>query len=301
GDDDVRWQGVCNGIGDDDVRWQAGTGSETTGVAVFDFLEQKAKTGISHRFLKPTLGIVDVENVRSAPTMVTAAAGLDVVSHALESYTARPYDQRPRPARPTERPAYQGANPLSDIWSLRAMQIANAYLVRAVRDASDDEARGQMLMASAMAGIGFGNAGCHLPHGMSYPVSGNVKSYRAPDYAVDHPLVPHGVSVILNTPAVVRFTAPAHPPRHKIAAAALGATTDELKEGDVGEILAGRIAWFMRTLEIPNGLQEVGYTEADIPALVQGTLPQHRVTKLSPIEAGEAELTKLFRESLKIW
>jgi hydroxyacid-oxoacid transhydrogenase len=136
---------------------------------------------------------------------------------------------------------------------------------------------------------------------MSYPVAGLVHSFQPPGYLVDHPLVPHGISVILNTPAVVRFTAPAGPERHLHAAAALGAKTAGAHPADAGEILAERVIALMRQLKIPNGLAAVGYTEAEIPALVQGTLPQHRVTKLSPRPAGEAELTTLFRESLTIW
>jgi hydroxyacid-oxoacid transhydrogenase len=279
----------------------AGTGSETTGVAIFDYLDKKAKTGIAHRSLKPALGLVDPENTRSLPPSVAAAAGLDVLSHALESYTAAPFNARPRPPRPLERPAYQGSNPVSDIWALRALELVNSYLLRAVDDPSDEEARGQMLLAAAMAGIGFGNAGVHLPHGMSYPVAGMVRSYRHPGYAVDHPLIPHGISVILHTPAVVRFTASASPERHLRAAAALGATVTNADPREAGEILASRVTELMRSLNVPNGLEAVGYTEADIPALVEGTLPQHRVTKLSPIPAGQDELTALFRASMRIW
>jgi hydroxyacid-oxoacid transhydrogenase len=279
----------------------AGTGSETTGVAIFDYVERKAKTGIAHRYLRPTLGIVDPDNTRTQPAAVAASAGLDVLSHALESYTAIPFNQRPRPERPLLRPAYQGANPISDLWSLRALEMVAEFLPRAVGDTSDEEARSQMLLAAAMAGIGFGNAGVHLPHGMSYPVAGMVREFRPPGYAVDHALVPHGMSVILHTAAVVRFTAEACPQRHLQAAAALGADTRGVDPRDAGEILAQRVIHFMRLLHMPNGLRVVGYSEADIPALVQGTLPQHRVTKLSPRPAGEAELAQLFRDSLTIW
>jgi hydroxyacid-oxoacid transhydrogenase len=279
----------------------AGTGSETTGVAIFDMVERKMKTGIAHRYLKPTLGLVDADNTRTQPAAVAASAGLDVLSHALESYTALPYNQRPRPARPIERPAYQGSNPISDIWSLRALEIVAQFLPRAVADVSDDEARSQMLLAAAMAGIGFGNAGVHLPHGMSYPVAGLVRDFRPPGFSVDHAMVPHGMSVILNTPAVVRFTASACPERHLRAARALGADISNASPNDAGRILADRVIAFMRKLNMPNGLSAVGYTETDIPSLVQGTLPQHRVTKLSPRPAGESELGELFRDSLKIW
>ncbi|MEZ6070605.1 MAG: hydroxyacid-oxoacid transhydrogenase [Pirellulales bacterium] len=167
----------------------AGTGSETTGVAIFDYLDQRAKTGIAHRYLKPTLGIVDADNTRTLPPAVAAATGLDVLCHAAESYTAIPYETRIRPASPLERPAYQGRNPISDVWSLRALELTSEYILRAVRDPSDDEARGQMLLAAAMAGMGFGNAGCHLPHGMSYPVSGGVRDLP-PGYDVTHPSCP---------------------------------------------------------------------------------------------------------------
>src|SRR2546423_6149411 len=156
----------------------AGTGSETTGVAIFDLVERKAKTGIAHRYLRPTLGIVDPDNTRTLPSAVAAATGLDVLSHALESYTAIPYDRRPRPERPLLRPAYQGANPLSDIWAIKALEMVATFLPRAVADTSDDEARAQMCLAASMAGIGFGNAGVHLPHGMSYAVAGLVKNFR---------------------------------------------------------------------------------------------------------------------------
>ncbi|MBI3492304.1 MAG: iron-containing alcohol dehydrogenase, partial [Acidobacteria bacterium] len=163
----------------------AGTGSETTGVSIFDLSRMHAKTGIASRRLKPTLGLLDPDNTRTMPPQVAASTGLDILSHAVESYTAMPFSERPRPDRPTVRPAYQGSNPISDIWSLQALRMVNTFLVRAVDDPSDDEARAQMLLAASYAGIGFGNAGVHLPHGMSYPVSGRVKSYRAPGYATD--------------------------------------------------------------------------------------------------------------------
>ena len=175
------------------------------------------------------------------------------------------------------------------------------YLPRAYQDTTDDEARGNMLLASAIAGIGFGNAGVHLPHGMSYPIAGMVKDFYPDGYDVDHPIVPHGISVILNTAAVVRFTSPADPQRHLTAAKALGADITDVPDESAGEVLANQVIHFMQTLNTPSGLRAVGYDESDIPALVEGTLPQHRVTKLSPIEAHAEELTNLFTDSLEIW
>jgi hydroxyacid-oxoacid transhydrogenase len=279
----------------------AGTGSETTGVSIFDLIRMHAKTGIASRRLKPTLGLLDPENTRSMPAQVAASSGLDILSHAIESYTALPYTGRPYPERPLVRPAYQGSNPISDIWSLQALRMVAQYIVRAVEDPADDEARANMLLASSYAGMGFGNAGVHLPHGMSYPVSGNVKSYRAPGYVSDHPLVPHGFSVILNAPAVFRFTASSSPQRHMEAAQALGVDVARCHQEDAGRILSERITWFMQRLKTPNGLREIGYTSSDIPKLVEGTLPQHRVTKLSPRPAGPEELSTLFEDAMTAW
>lgn len=279
----------------------AGTGSETTGVAIFDLEEMHAKTGIAHRRLKPMLGIVDPENTKTLPPMVTASTGLDVLTHAIESYTAMPYDRRPRPEKPILRPAYQGSNPVSDIWSLQAMRMVSTYLLRAFEDPTDDEARGMMALAASFAGVGFGNAGVTIPHGMSYPVSGMVRSYRAKGYPDDHPIVPHGMAVVLNAPAAFRFTAAACPERHLQAAEALGADVSKAKLQDAGRILADQVIQFMKHLSIPNGLGGIGYTKADIPKLVEGTLPQHRVIKLSPRPVGEEELTRIFEDAMVYW
>jgi hydroxyacid-oxoacid transhydrogenase len=279
----------------------AGTGSETTGVTIFDYKKLGAKTGIANRRLKPTLGYLDPDNTRTMPPQVAASTGLDILSHAIESFTAMPYTGRPMPDRPAMRPAYQGSNPISDIWSMQALRMVNQYLVRAFDDSSDDEARAQMLLAASYAGVGFGNAGVHLPHGMSYPVSGHVRSYRAPGYTTDHAIVPHGMSVILNAPAVFRFTAGANPARHLEAAAALGADVAGAKAADAGKILADRITWFMQRLQMPNGLKAIGYSSSDIPVLVEGTLPQHRVTKLSPRPASPEDLAALFEDSMTAW
>jgi hydroxyacid-oxoacid transhydrogenase len=200
------------------------------------------------------------------------------------------------------RPAYQGSNPISDIWSLEALRLTAKYLRRAVADPSDDEARSSMLLASSYAGVGFGNAGVHLPHGMSYPVAGLIRDYMPAGYAgVDHALAPHGISVILNAPAVFRFTARACPARHLKAAAILGARVDGANENDAGDILADELRRLMRDLNVPNGLRDLGYSSSDIPALVEGTLPQHRVTKLSPRPASAEDLAKLFEESMRCW
>lgn len=280
----------------------AGTGSETTGVSIFDYKPLRAKTGIAHRRLKPTLGIVDPENTRSMPGPVAASSGLDVLCHAIESYTAIPFGDRACPERPILRPSYQGSNPISDLWSLEGLRLTAKFIRRAFADPSDDEARGAMMLASSYAGIGFGNAGVHLPHGMSYPVAGLVRSFIPAGYeSVGHAIVPHGISVVLNAPSVFRFTASACPERHLHAAEVLGANISGAKNEDAGKILSDELTRLMHDLKLPNGLAEVGYSSSDIPALVKGTLPQHRVTKLSPKPADEDALAALFEGALKGW
>ena len=279
----------------------AGTGSETTGVAIFDLVSMQAKTGIAHRGLKPTLGLLDPDNTRTQPPMVAASTGLDVLTHAGESYTALPFNKRPKPERPLLRPAYQGSNPISDTWSLEALRLTAEFLPRAVADPGDDEARGNMMLAAAYGGIGFGNAGLHLAHGMSYPVSGMARDYKPDGYEVDHAIVPHGMAVVLNAPAVFRFTSSGCPERHLDVAAALGVDVSGARPADAGRILADHIISFMQKLNMPNGLSAIGYTQDDIPALVEGTLPQHRVTKLSPRPAGRDELHRLFEDAMSYW
>ena len=286
----------------------AGTGSETTGVAIFDYMEKHTKTGIAHRELKPTLGIVDPSNTETLPPLVIASTGLDVLSHALESYTALSFISREAPDKPELRPAYQGSNPISDIWAKKAIELVKDNLVRTYNDPTDEEARKNMMLAATFAGYGFGNAGVHLPHGMSYPVSsmissGEIKStqYESQDSPSKHPIVPHGISVIINSPAVFRFTAPSTPKRHLEAASFLEPRLIQEDPQNSGNLLANSIIGIMQKLNVPSGLSVLGFHPKDIPLLVKGTLPQHRVTKLSPRPATKTDLTNLFNEALNYW
>ena len=279
----------------------AGTGSETTGVIIFDYEQMRAKTGIAHRFIRPAMGIVDPDNTRTMPKMVAASTGFDVLVHALESYTNLPFDQRDAPAGPAERPAYQGSNPISDVWAAKAIEMVSSSIVRAVSDPDDDEARGQMIMAATFAGIGFANAGLHLPHGMSYPVSGMARNYAPDGYPAGHAIVPHGMSVVLNAPAALRFTGPARPKRHLEAARLMGVDVGPEDTDRAGEILADAVIDLMKKTGMPNGLGAVGYTEADIDGLVEGTLPQHRVTKLCPRPFSADQLREIFVNSITLW
>ena len=270
----------------------SGTGSEATTVAVLDIPSAGIKTGISHRHLRPAQAIVDPDLTRTAPREVTASAGLDVVCHAAESLLARPYDQRPRPATPDERPPYQGANPVADVWSAQALEYGGRFLRRAVADAADVEARGAMMLAATMAGVGFGSAGVHIPHACAYPIAGS-SSYRPRGYPGDHPFVPHGQSVIVTAPAAFRFTYEAAPERHERAAALLTGRPESGREA-----LPDALRALMRDVGAPSGIAELGYGEGDIPALVEGALAQQRLLVIAPRAPSADDLAAILRESL---
>jgi alcohol dehydrogenase class IV len=275
-----------------------GTGSECTGIAVFDLVEKQVKTGIASKRLRPSLALVDPTTTYSLPKNVVAASGFDVLSHALESYTARPYTMR---ARAPARPMSQGANPWSDLGCEAALKKLGAHLVRAVNDASDHEARDAMMYAATLAGIAFGNSGVHVPHGMSYSVAGLVRDFRPDGYPREEPMVPHGMSVIVNAPSVFRFTAEACPERHLEGASWLGAEVRGAAPGDSGEVLAKHLIGLMRATGIPNGVSGVGYGEPDIDALSAGAYAQQRLLTNAPRDVGRGDLAQLFRGAMRYW
>jgi alcohol dehydrogenase class IV len=278
-----------------------GTASECTGIAIFDMLEMGAKTGIAHRELRPSLGVLDPSTLMSLPVPVVAANGFDVFSHAIESLTARPFSHRAAPATPDKRPLLQGANPYSDLACVEAIRLVGINIERAVKQPNEISAREPLMFAGMLAGIGFGNAGCHVPHAMSYAVAGLVRDYRPAGWPSDHAIVPHGMSVILNAPAAFRTISSACPDRHLRAAAAFGIDTRNVPDHRVGELLAGAVIELMRRTDMPNGLTGVGYTEADCDALADRAFPQQRLLSNSPRTLSRDDLKGLFKDAMHYW
>jgi hydroxyacid-oxoacid transhydrogenase len=276
-----------------------GTGAESTTICVLDVLAQHVKTGISHPRLRPTLAVVDPALTITQPAGVTAASGMDILCHAVESYTAKPYTSYDRKA-PEQRVPYCGSNPISDMWSERAMQLLATSFRDAVRHGDDEAARGQMALAATMAGLGFGNAGVHVPHANAYPIAGRVKTFHPADYPGDEPMVPHGMAVSLTAPEALRFTFDAAPERHLRAAALLsGERSQDI--GDGADALPDVLLSLMRDIGIPNGIGEVGYDESDVPGLVEGAMKQQRLLATAPKPVGEDDLAMIFTRSLANW
>jgi alcohol dehydrogenase class IV len=278
----------------------AGTGSETTAVAVAHIVDQHVKAGVSNRLLRPALGVVDPLNTLTAPPEVTAAAGCDIVTHAIESYTTRPFDARPK-HHPPDRPAYIGANPASDVWCEKAIEYVGRYLRRAVLNGQDLDARLHLALAANYAGIGFGNAGVHIPHAVAYPIAGLVRDYVPAGYKTRHALIPHGMSVILTAPSAFRFTYATAPERHLRAAELMGYPVAGLSDAERREALPRALITLMRDVGIPNGLMAVGYDERDVRPLINGTLKQPRLLSGAPRTVGADELDWILRDSMQHW
>lgn len=274
----------------------AGTGAESTTVCIVDVLSLHLKTGISHAALRPVLAILDPDLTVSMPRAVTASSGMDVLCHALESFTAIPFDARPRATSPAERPAYNGANPISDLWAAEALRLVGRWFRRVVEAPSDRAAREGMLRAAMYAGIGFGNAGVHLPHACSYPIAGMIEGYHAAGYPGDAAFVPHGQSVVVTAPAAFRFTYPSDPGRHETAAVLLGGDA----AGGV-DALPAVIAGLSRDVDVPNGLAALGFSADDVPRLAAGAARQERLLAVSPRAASVADLESILVASMRNW
>jgi alcohol dehydrogenase class IV len=275
-----------------------GTGSESTTICVLDVLDQKVKTGISHPRLRPTLAVVDPLVTRTQPAGVTAACGMDILCHALESWTARPYTSFEHKT-PEQRVPYCGANPIADMWSERAMRLLAGSFRTAVHHGDDAVAREEMALAATFAGMGFGNAGVHIPHANAYPVAGRVRDFHPDGYPDDHPMVPHGMAVALTAPAAFRFTFDADPERHVRAAELLAPEAG--RPADLRDFLPRVLIDLMRDIGLPNGLAAVGYGDGDVPDLVEGTLKQQRLLATAPRAVTEDDVAAILRDSLELW
>jgi alcohol dehydrogenase class IV len=194
---------------------------------------------------------------------------------------------------------YCGSNPIADLYAEKSLSLLAHAFRRAVKDGDDFEARATMAMAATFAGMGFGNAGVHIPHANAYPIAGRVKDFHPAGYPADEPMVPHGMAVSLTAPEAFRFTFDASPERHHRAARLLAPGAEETN--DPAAFLPGVLTELMRDIGIPAGIGAVGYDAGDIPDLVDGTMKQQRLLATAPKQVTEDDIADVYRRSIDLW
>jgi len=279
----------------------SGTGSECTSVSVIRINDLNTKFVFASPYMMPDQAVIDPACCDSLPANVVASTGFDLLSHAIECYTAKAYTQWAEVKNPNARPLIQGANPWSDLAATKALQIAGEYLVRGVADSDDHEARDQLMWGASLAGMAFGNSGTHLPHALSYAVTHLMNDITTDGYAVKSPFVPHGISVIVTAPATFRYTAEAAPERHLEAAQYLGADLNGAGLDDSGELVANRIIQLMRETNMPNGLSGVGFGESDVARLTDSSIRQTRAIANAPRDSNRVDLENIYRDAVSYW
>jgi len=263
----------------------AGTGSEATSVAVVSLPERKLKVGISDRQLFPELGLVDPTLMTSLPPSVTAASGLDALSHAIEGYTTRRYDAKARPETPAERPDYGGATPLSDVLCRHAIELVSDNLRRAVNNGDDLDAREGMALGSLTAAIGFANAGLGAAHALAYPVAGEHHT-------------PHGLTVALLLPAVMRFNATSAPERYAEIARLMGKHTEGLDRRTAAEKAAEAVDELVADVGLPDGLGAVGVSADELSTFAEEASQLQRLLVGNPRRMDDSDIEAVYLESL---
>ena len=277
----------------------SGTGSECTSISVLRINELKTKFVLANPALLADEALVDPACSDTLPPKIVASTGFDLLCHALECYTAKAYTRWASQSDPGKRPLIQGANPWSDLAARQALEIVGEYLHRGVSSADDHEARDQLMWGASLAGMAFGNSGTHLGHAMSYGVTHLMQNVTTPDYQVEAPFIPHGISVILSAPSIFRYTAEAAPERHFEAATYLQADLQGAGANDSGEVIATRLIDLMQKTEVPNGLAAVGFTPDDVPALAQSSSRQVRAINNAPRETNMVDMENIYSAAMR--
>jgi len=279
----------------------SGTGSECTSVSVIRINDLNTKFVMGSPYLLPQEALVDPTVCDTLPDNVIASTGFDLLCHAIECYTAKAYTKWPTVDNPVTRTMLQGSNPLSDMAARKALEIAGEYLVRGVADADDKKARDSLMFGASLAGMAFGNSGTHLPHAMSYGITHLMNDVTTDGYQVGSPFIPHGISVVVSAPAIFRYLGGAAPQRHIEAAGFLGATQLDAAGEEAGEVVSGRIIELMKATGMPNGIQELGFSQESIAGLAESSSRQTRAINNAPRVASQQDMESIYREALAYW
>ncbi len=279
----------------------SGTGSECTSISVIRISELDTKFVLASPVMLANEALIDPACCDSLPGNIVASTGFDLLSHAIECYTAKAYTQWAKIEDPTKRQLIQGANPWSDLAARKALEIAGEYLVRGVNDAGDHEARDQLMWGASLAGMAFGNSGTHLPHAMSYGVTHLMRDITTSDYPVQSPFIPHGISVIVSAPSIFCYTAAGAPERHLQAASFLNADARDAGLDDAGEVVSGCIIGLMKNTGMPNGLTDLGFSAEDVKPLAASSVRQARAIANAPRETNLQDLENIYAAALSYY
>jgi alcohol dehydrogenase len=245
----------------------AGTGSEATSVAVITDRKRKQKMSIVSQNIYPTLSLVDPLLSAGMPPQLTAATGMDALTHAIESYVSR------RSWAPTQGLSY------------RAVQLIAANLERACLDGEDLEARRNLSMASMIAGVAFTNAGLGLCHAMAHTLG----SFFG---------VPHGVANAVLLPRVMRFNLSSRPALFRELAQALGEDVTGLPADTAGARSADAVEGLLSRLPLPSRLSELGIKQNSLEVLASEAFLNTRLRSSNPRETVLDDLVEVFRSAM---
>ncbi|WP_331233329.1 hydroxyacid-oxoacid transhydrogenase [Natronorarus salvus] len=263
----------------------AGTGSETSPVTVLSLPDRNLKVGISSRYQYPDLALVDPLLTISLPPSHTAFSGMDALSHAIEAYVTRRFDTKPRPEDPIDRPDYGGRTTVTDQFARTAIGLVADSLRRAVDNGRDVDARRNMSLASFLAGVAFTNAGLGATHAAALSVAGEHDT-------------PHGLTIALLLPEVMRYNAPSALERYTEVAALLGERVDDAGEDEAAEKAAVAVSRLSDDVGIPSGLAELGVREDEVGTLAENAMQLERLLVGNPRRLERDDLETILRRSL---
>jgi alcohol dehydrogenase class IV len=263
----------------------AGTGSETSPVTVISLPAEDLKVGISSRHQRPDVALVDPGLTVSLPPGPTASSGMDALSHAIEAYVTRRYDAKPSPDARADRPDYNGRSVLTDQFARTAIELIGDSLRNAVDNGQDLAARRRMSLASLMAGVAFTNAGLGATHAIAMATG-----------AVHH--TPHGVTIALTLPEVMRFNATSAADRYAEIARLLGEDVSGKSRDDAAEAAATAVENVAADVGIAGGLSSLGIGEGDVAHLAERASRLERLLAGNPRRVTEEDLEGIIRRSL---
>ncbi len=248
----------------------AGTGSEVSFTAVFINEETRSKGGMNGDPLYPEAAVLDPELTLTMPPHVTAATGIDALTHAIESFVS------------------VQANGMSEVYSLEAINLIAENLPLAYADGRNLEARYHMLLGSLLAGKGLALAGVGLVHAMAYPLGGMFG-------------IPHGLANAVLLPYVMDYTLIGAPERFSVIADAMGMRIEKLTTREAASLAVEAVYALNREVGIPPNLAELGIREESLPEMADVALTVTRPVENNPRQPTRDEVIRVYQEAMRGW